>query len=101
MIISDILSRRPDHTLGIEDDNKDITLLPDELFVEGICLPNHLFANAIDFQLQQELAKALQTDTTATHMTSLMQDPATKRDLSYWTLTSDPMTLLLHNHKVY
>ena len=42
MILSDTLSHRPDHGIGAEHDNEDVTLLPETLFV-----------NLIDLKLQQ------------------------------------------------
>ena len=44
MILSDALSRRPDHGIGAEHDNKDVTLLPKTLFV-----------NLIHLELQQRI----------------------------------------------
>ena len=36
MIVPDALSRREDHFIGTEDDNKDVTLLPKELWINHI-----------------------------------------------------------------
>jgi len=55
MIQSDALSCWPDFYLDDNDDNVDVTLLPDNLFV-----------NLIDFDLQQQIAKSDLYDSTAT-----------------------------------
>jgi hypothetical protein len=47
MVQSDALSCRPDFYLNDDDDNVDITLLPDKLFV-----------NLIDFDLQRRIAES-------------------------------------------
>ena len=44
MILSDALSHRPDHRIGAEHDNKNVTLLPETLFI-----------NLIDLKLQQRI----------------------------------------------
>ena len=44
MILSDALSRRPDHGIGAEHDNEDVTLLPETLFIR-----------LIDLKLQQRI----------------------------------------------
>ena len=44
MILSDTLSRRPDHGIGAEHDNEDVTLLPEMLFIR-----------LIDLKLQQQI----------------------------------------------
>jgi len=38
MVAADALSRRPDHSIGIEDNNADIIALPDNLFISLIDL---------------------------------------------------------------
>ena len=47
MIQSDNLSRRPDYILDNDTDNKDITMLPDNLFIE-----------LIDVDLQNQIAES-------------------------------------------
>ena len=44
MILSDALSRRPGHGIGAEHNDKDVTLLPETLFI-----------NLIDLKLQQRI----------------------------------------------
>jgi hypothetical protein len=51
MIQSDALSRRPDHVSDEDNDNEDIILLPDELFVR-----------AVDLDLQESLITATNKD---------------------------------------
>ncbi|ESK86423.1 pro-pol protein [Moniliophthora roreri MCA 2997] len=51
MVQSDALSRRTDHVQGIDNDNEDVILLPEQLFV-----------NVIDVELQDKLRDRLGTD---------------------------------------
>ena len=51
MILSNTLSRRPDHGIGAEHDNEDVTLLPETLFV-----------NLIDLKLQQRIREMKDID---------------------------------------
>ena len=51
MILSDALSHRPDHGIGAEHDNEDITLLPETLFI-----------NLIDLKLQQRIREMKDND---------------------------------------
>jgi len=54
MFQSDALSRRPDHIPEKDNDNEDITILPDSLFI-----------NLIDTELQQQIADSKTLDTNA------------------------------------
>ena len=77
MILSDTLSRRPDFIPEKDTDNEDIILLPDQLFI-----------NSIDIELQREIANTdnLDTDTTTAIMLLLGKGPTDlKWDLSDWT----------------
>ena len=51
MILSDALSRRPDHGIGAKHDNEDITLIPETLFIR-----------LIDLKLQQQIRKMKDID---------------------------------------
>ena len=51
MILSNTLSRQPDHGTGAKHDNEDITLLPETLFV-----------NLIDLKLQQRIREMKDID---------------------------------------
>uniref|UniRef100_A0A0W0EU18 Integrase catalytic domain-containing protein n=1 Tax=Moniliophthora roreri TaxID=221103 RepID=A0A0W0EU18_MONRR len=51
MVQSDALSRQGDHVQGIDTDNEDVTLLPDRLFV-----------NVVDIELQDKLKDCLGSD---------------------------------------
>ena len=51
MILSDTLSRRPDHGIGAEHDNEDVTLLPETLFIR-----------LIDLKLQQQIREMKDID---------------------------------------
>jgi len=86
MIQSDALSRRPDFALDEDHDNEDVTLLPDKLFI-----------NLIDMDLQKRIASSPDLDTIAADAvkTLLEQGPTSVRnDLSDWT------TELLENNNV-
>ena len=78
MIQSDALSRRPDFVPEEDNDNEDITMLPDNLFI-----------NLIDLNLQKHIAncKDMDRDATEALMLLLEQKPATlKNNLEDWTL---------------
>ena len=94
MILSDTLSWRPDFVPEKDTNNEDIVLLPDQLFI-----------NLIDIELQREIANTdnLDMDTTAATMLLLGKGPMDlKQDLSDWT-TKDfkGKTILFHQGKSY
>ena len=77
MFLSDTLSRRPDFVLDGEHDNEDVVLLPDGLFV-----------NLIDIDLQRKIANTedLDSDIPNQIKTLLEKGPTTLwQDLSDWT----------------
>jgi len=86
MYQSDALSRRPDHIPDGDTDNEDVTMLPDSLFV-----------NLIDTELQQQIADSKILDTNATEaLKLLLEDGPTELtdDLADWTtedLNGKPM----------
>ena len=94
MIQSDALSRRPDYILEEDNDNEDITMLPDNLFI-----------NLIDLDLQKCITncKDMDRDATEALMLLLEQKPATlKNDLEDWTLERiDDKTVLFFKGKNY
>jgi RNase H-like domain found in reverse transcriptase/Reverse transcriptase (RNA-dependent DNA polymerase) len=60
---ADALSRRPDHTPENDDDNENVIVLPDELFVSNvIVLPDELFIDVIDKELQDIIASSAKYD---------------------------------------
>ena len=74
---ADTLSRRPDHFEGIEKDNDDITLLPDQLFI-----------NLIDQDLVDEIRKEDQWDQEAQDGWQYLREGRTtkpKEELMKWT----------------
>ena len=78
MIQSDMLSHRPDFIPDEDNDNEDITMLP-----------NNLFINLIDLDLQKCIAncKDLDWDVTEALMLLLEQKPAMlKNNLEHWTV---------------
>jgi hypothetical protein len=94
MIQSDTLSQRPDFYLTDDDDNTDITLLPDNLFV-----------NLIDFDLQRRIAESDSYDSTAADAIKLLLTDgpsAAKSDLSDWTIDHvDGKPILFYHDKCY
>ena len=76
MFQSNALSRRPDHIPEVDNDNKDITVLPEAIFV-----------NLIDTELQEQIANSKLLDTnTADALRLLLEDGPTnlQDDLSDW-----------------
>ena len=94
MIQSDALSRRLDFIPNEDNDNEDITMLPDNLFI-----------NLIDLDLQKCIinCKDMDQDTTKALMLLLEQKPATlKNDLEDWTLEKvDEKNVLFFKGKNY
>ena len=94
MIQSDALSRRLDFVPDEDNNNEDITMLPDNLFI-----------NLIDLDLQKHIAncKDMDRDMTEALMLLLEQKPATlKNDLEDWTLEKvDDKNVLFFKGKNY
>jgi hypothetical protein len=77
MVQSDALSCRPDFVLHEDNDNEDITMLPDSLFV-----------NLIYLYLQQRITNCDDLDTDATKALKLLVQPGptnVQRGLDNWT----------------
>ncbi len=78
MVQSDALSCRSDFYLDEDNDNEDVTLLPD-----------NLFANLIDLDLQRRIVASDSYDWTAADAIKLLQadgPSAAQADLSDWTV---------------
>ena len=94
MIQSDALSRRPDLCPTEDNDNENITLLGEELFV-----------NLIDTELQREIANAKDLDMDAANALKLLleQGPnALTSDLEDWTtMDLDGTPMLFYQGKHY
>ena len=77
MVQSDTLSRRPDFVPVDDDDNDDMTMLPDSLFI-----------NLIDTELQERIALCNTMDKDAIDaLSTLLGDPnITRHELEDWTL---------------
>lgn len=76
MFQSDALSRRPDHIPEVDNDNEDITVLPEAIFI-----------NLIDTELQEQIANSKLLDTNAAEaLRLLLEDRPTnlQDDLSDW-----------------
>ena len=77
MVLSDAISRRPDLCPEEDNDNSDVVVLPE-----------HLFINLIDVDLQERIANANELDADMANIlqTLLGNGPTTLRnDLSDWT----------------
>ena len=94
MILSDTLLWWPDFVPEKDTDNKDIILLPDQLFI-----------NLVDIELQWEIANTdnLDTDATAAIMLLLGKGPTDlKQDLSDWTTEDfEEKSILFYQGKNY
>ena len=94
MIKSDALFHRSDFYLDEDNDNEDVTLLPDNLFV-----------NLIDLDLQHRIAASDSYDWTAADAIKLLQaDGPTEAqaDLSDWTVEHvDDKSILFYHDKCY
>ena len=80
MIQSDTLSRQPDFVPDNDNDNDDITMLPEELFI-----------NLINAELQQRIVNCTTKDKDATDaITTLLKEGPTSmgNQLDNWTLES-------------
>jgi hypothetical protein len=94
MIQSDALSRRPDFVPIEDNDNDDITMLPEGLFI-----------NLIDQDLQERIATCTDLDTDATEALALLveQNPSMlKNDLNDWSLEKiNDKNILFYKGKNY
>src|SRR5277367_4052640 len=94
MIQSDALSRRPDHGLDAEHDNEDMVLLPD-----------HLFLNLLDLDMQKRIltSKTMDSDIGKILLTLLDDGPNTLRnDLKDWRVeTVDGNNVLYYKDRAY
>ncbi len=82
MICANALSQCPDHTDRIEDDNNDVVMLPD-----------HLFISLIDADCQDQLSSGLLLNDYAQKLIKdlEMDSPSTK----YWTFLQNKEALAL------
>jgi hypothetical protein len=94
MILSDTLSRRPNHCPDFDDDNDDVIVLPDNLFL-----------NLLDLDLQQQIASTndLDIDASDAIKTLLASNPTTPfHDTTDWTLEQiKGQNLLFFKGKIY
>ena len=94
MILSDALSRRPDFTPEEDTDNDNITMLPDNLFID-----------LIDLDLQKQIAICDTLDKDATDALALLLDQrlaTVKGQLDDWTMENfDGKTILFYKGKNY
>jgi len=94
MFLADALSRRPDMIPDEDHDNEDIIMLPDNLFI-----------NLIDMELQQKIANSTDMDIDAANAlkTLLGQAPTTlQKDLEDWKIDIfDDKNILFYQGKNY
>ena len=94
MILSDALSRRPDFVPENDDDNDNMTMLPNDLFI-----------NLIDLDLQKRIANcdAIDNDATDALTILLKQGPTTiKGQLGDWTMEEfEWKTILFYKGRNY
>ena len=94
MIQSDTLSRRPDYGLNNEHDNEDIILLPDNLFI-----------NLLDVDLQKRITKTKEMDYKVKETLDLLlknRPTNLQKDLSDWkTEEIDGKMTLFYKEKNY
>ena len=90
MAVPDALSRRADHTLEGEDDNEDMVLLPETMFIKSI-----------DFDLKKKMENPQSRDQMAANIMSGIRDgtlPRWKQMKDDWKWEDD---LLLYKGRVY
>ena len=90
MVQSDVLSRREDWGKGLENDNKDLTLLPETMFIK-----------AIDIGMQTLLAQALMKDKLMADAIKALKTngtPPIKSNLLDWEFTN---SLLFFKKRCY
>ena len=90
MVIADALSRRSDHSIGVKEDNEQVTALPEDLWI-------HL----LDMELQDAVAKSLSRDDYALDVLSKLNDPS--QSPVKWSSETDPngSKLLFYNDRMY
>ena len=94
MILSDTLSRRPDHCPNEDHNNEDMTMLPDNLFV-----------NLLDTDLQERIvnSKEFDFDVNKVVKTLLENGPTLIRnDLEDWKIeTNEGQTVIFYKGRNY
>jgi hypothetical protein len=94
MVQSDALSRRPDYIPEHDTDNENITLLPDNLFI-----------NLIDVDLQQRIMNCSDMDQDATDALTYILDHGSstlRHDLDDWTVEKiNDKNILFYKNKNY
>ena len=91
MIQSDALSRRPDHCPNEDNDNDDI-----------IILPNDMFVNLIDTELQRRIAESDNLDENATEALKLLLENGFTTEVKDWEgQSSNGRNVLFYKGKNY
>jgi len=90
MIVADALSRRTDWSKGVENDNEDVTALPEELFIK-----------ALDTELQDAVALAQKTNEADLEALRHLSDPSDPP--SKWSIEEGPNGLgcLFYDDRLY
>ena len=96
---ADSLSRRPDHKKGMEDDNKDVTLLKPEFFKIRAIERGHVLINAEEKDLLKRIREAKGQDEEVIKAVEAMKRAKVRSYSGHeW---SEEQGLVLHRGKVY
>ena len=90
MIVADALSRRADHFTGMQEDNKNVTALPEDLWIR-----------LLDTELRDAVAKAQLGDGMTQEVLSQLADPS--QSPAKWSTEEDPngAKLLFYDGRMY
>ena len=90
MIVADALSRRADWSKGVENDNEDVTALPEEPFIK-----------ALDTELRDAVVLAQKTDEAALEALRRLSDPSDPP--GKWSIEEGPneLSCLFYDNRLY
>jgi len=90
MVVVDALSRRADWSKGVEEDNEDVTALPEELFIK-----------TLNMELQDAVALAQKTDEAALEALRCLADPSDPP--GKWSIEEGPneTSCLFYDNRLY
>jgi len=90
MVVADALSRRADWSKGVDEDNEDVTALPEELFIK-----------TLDMELQDAVALAQKTDEAALEALRRLADPSDPP--GKWSIEEGPneTSCLFYDNRLY
>ena len=89
MVVADALSKRSDHSIGVKEDNEQVTALPEDLWIR-----------LLDKELQDAVAQNLLQDDYALDVLSKLNDPS--QSPVKWSSETDPNgpKLLFYNQMI-